>query len=129
MASSQNLGSILIVDDDQDLREVIVEFFKESGELHVASEAGGRLAFERLRRETFQVVLTDIRMPDGDGTELIKKIHDSDLHPKPLIYVCSGYSDLKNEDCVRYNIRQIFSKPCDFGAVVSQIIETLKSKR
>lgn len=63
---------ILIVDDEAAQREVVAEILQDEG--HETETAGsGSEALERLRAAPFDLVLTDLRMPNGDGLELLRE--------------------------------------------------------
>ena len=65
--------TILVVDDEAEIREALVEIL--AGARHkVTTAASGREALERLATERFDVILTDIRMPDLDGHALYREI-------------------------------------------------------
>jgi two-component system NtrC family sensor kinase len=64
---------ILIVDDEAEIREILSDIL--TGAQHrVAAVASGREALERMAEERFDVILTDIRMPDLDGRTLYREI-------------------------------------------------------
>jgi two-component system NtrC family sensor kinase len=64
---------ILIVDDEAEIREMLAEIL--SGAQHrVATVGSGREALERMAAERYDVILTDIRMPDLDGRTLYREI-------------------------------------------------------
>ena len=65
--------SALIVDDEVGVREALAEILASSGHRVVAA-ASGREALERMGEERFDVILTDIRMPDLDGRALYREI-------------------------------------------------------
>jgi two-component system NtrC family sensor kinase len=65
--------SALVVDDELGVRETLVEILTSSGH-RVVAVASGREALERMGEERFDVVLTDIRMPDLDGRALFREI-------------------------------------------------------
>ena len=65
--------SILIVDDEQSLREMLEILFSREG-YNVATAASGPEALELFKKNLFQVVLTDIRMRPMDGLSLLKEI-------------------------------------------------------
>jgi PAS domain S-box-containing protein len=65
--------SALVVDDEVGVREILAEILMSSGH-RVVVAASGREALERLDEERFDVVLTDIRMPDLDGRALYREI-------------------------------------------------------
>jgi len=63
----------LVVDDEAEVREILSEILIRSGHRVVAA-ASGREALERLDKQRFDVILTDIRMPDLDGRALYSEI-------------------------------------------------------
>lgn len=65
--------SALVVDDEPGVRETLSEILTDAGH-RVVAVASGREALERMGRERFDVILTDIRMPDIDGRALYREI-------------------------------------------------------
>src|SRR5215470_10564394 len=76
--SSGNGARILIVDDDPGLREAYAEVLQYGG-YSVTRADGGRAAVEALDRQHFDVILTDISMPDMDGLQLLRTVRQRDL--------------------------------------------------
>jgi two-component system NtrC family sensor kinase len=71
--TSASRRRILIVDDEAEIRETLAEIL--TGAQHrVATASSGREALERLEAEHYDVILTDIRMPDLDGRTLYREI-------------------------------------------------------
>ena len=65
--------SILVVDDEAEIRETLAEIL--TGAQHrVVTAASGREALERMAVEHYDVILTDVRMPDLDGRALYREI-------------------------------------------------------
>jgi PAS domain S-box-containing protein len=62
----------LVVEDEPAVLDLIVTILGESG-WRVEVAAGGRAAFERLRAHHYDLIVSDMRMPDGDGEELYRK--------------------------------------------------------
>jgi CheY-like chemotaxis protein len=82
-------GSILIVDDEFGLAEMLRDMLRESG-FHVTLAINGRLAFEILQEEKVDLVLTDMMMPVMDGAELAAAIRGADKHRDiPIIMMTS----------------------------------------
>ncbi len=65
--------SILIVDDEKVLREMICNRLRGLG-YQVSEACGGWEALEIFRTKAFNLVISDIKMPDGDGIELLEKV-------------------------------------------------------
>lgn len=118
--------SVLIVDDESALRELFKSEF-EDYQADVSLSESGREAVKLLKEKHFDIVLTDMKMPDGDGMWLISQIRDV-LHQTPQIYLCSGYNDYTSEHIKELGIIKVFSKPFDFLNMVNEIIKHSQSE-
>ena len=114
---------ILVVDDDPDLRDVVVEELTFFGAEAVAAENGNH-ALELLLVQTFDAVLSDMRMPDGDGRFLASKIALM-TPPKPLVFIYSGYNDLEDSELKQLEIRRSFGKPLKVRIIADEIRKEL----
>lgn len=81
---------ILIVDDEADLRDLLVEALEDQG--YAAEGAnGGTQALARVREQHFPVIFTDLNMPGGlSGLELLRAVHEED--PRSLGILMTGYA-------------------------------------
>src|SRR5687768_1146654 len=80
------LGSrrILIVDDDVSLAENVADILEAvAGETELVSRAADALS--RVRQRQFDVVLVDVRLPDGDGTALVAPIREQSPHTEVVL--------------------------------------------
>ena len=110
---------ILIVDDDMLLLETIVELFKPF-QFQIDAATNGLEAWNLIQKKTYNLVLTDVRMPNMDGIELTK--HVKSLDPtKPSILFMSGYSDILNEEILHLGAEGKFEKPFNINAVRSAL--------
>ena len=82
--------SILIVDDDKEITVVLENILKNMG-FSVRSVLGGQDALRSLKDMPFTFLLTDMRMPNMDGLELIQKV--SQAYPNVNIIAMTGYSE------------------------------------
>jgi DNA-binding NtrC family response regulator len=101
--------SILVVDDDEFLREVLGDIFRLQKCL-VSEADSGDSALEKIKAQHFDVVLTDVRMPGGDGITLAAEIQKLPA-PRPLVFICSGFNDLTPEMAKKLDILKAFEKP------------------
>jgi DNA-binding NtrC family response regulator len=83
------MATLLIVDDDALIRDTLHDLFSETHECHTADRAEQALAY--LDVETYDVVLTDIAMPELSGRELLKQIQAN--HSTTPVIVISGLSN------------------------------------
>jgi len=81
------MAVILVIDDMDDVREGIAAVLAQSG--HTTVEASnGRAGIELLKSRTFDLVITDILMPEQDGTEVIMYLDSQS--PRPPVLAISG---------------------------------------
>lgn len=103
--------TILLVDDETDLRDVIAFDLKRKG-YEVTTASGGQEAWEKLKTlKSIDLVITDIKMPQGDGLELLKNIV---AHQPHLPVIClTGFAELSPEEILKLGAKAIFEKPFD----------------
>ena len=100
---------ILVVDDEEDLREMIAFAFQLEG-FQTRMAANGRDAFAIAEKEAVDIVISDVRMPDGDGIELLQNLQK--LIPRlPLVILTTGFSDLRLEEAFDWGAEALFIKP------------------
>ena len=119
--------SVLIVDDEPLIRDLFEHEFKDFN-ADVSLAESGEAALTLLNAKKFDIVLTDMKMPNGDGMWLISKINE-ELDQTPHIYLCSGYNDYSNEHLKALGIIEVFPKPFDFTAIISIIIENIQKEK
>lgn len=112
---------ILIVDDEPLILETIGSVFQLYG-FKVEFAANGIQAYELFEKNDYNLILSDIRMPQGDGIELAKKIKAKKPNT-PTILFMTGYTDVLNEEIYHIGAEGKFNKPFDATAV-RQAIET-----
>lgn len=116
---TQTKKTILIVDDEEDLREAMVFDFKRKG-FEVKSASNGVEAFKIVETELLDVVLTDARMPNGDGLELINKMRERN-HALPPVILVTGFADITAEQAYARGCDGIFAKPFDRKALFEYV--------
>ncbi|HEY4176065.1 MAG TPA: EAL domain-containing protein [Kofleriaceae bacterium] len=102
---------VLLVDDDGDLRKMLARVLKRAS-FDVEEVSSGRAALKRLDEKRFDVVLSDVHMPDGDGLEVVRGVrrHDLDL---PVILM-SGKPDVQSAaTALEYGAFRYLTKPLD----------------
>lgn len=115
--SPKSQAVVLLVDDDTVLRRTIAFDFKRKG-FHVLQAGSGKEAWEILQTEKVHLVVTDIRMPDGHGIELLNRIRDRDPSI-PRVILMTGYTELNLENAKDWGAQVVFSKPFDRKALLA----------
>lgn len=114
--------TILFVDDEIDFRNILAFSFGRKG-YKVLTASNGKEAFAIIQSQPVDVVVSDIRMPDGDGIELLD--HTKERHPgTPIILLVTGFADVTTEEAHNKGAEALFSKPFDLN-MLEQVIQTL----
>ena len=80
-ATKNNKAKVLIVDDDTDLLELLSDIMTNEGYKVITATDGLDGSF-KFNNETFDIVLTDIKMPKKDGIKFVQFIHAADAQKK-----------------------------------------------
>lgn len=115
--------TILFVDDEPLIREILCFEYQRYG-AKTLEASNGKEALKILESEKIDLVFTDIRMPDGDGIELINAIN-SQLKYRPSIYVFSGFTHEAPEKIKGLGVDKYFNKPVDFKVLEQQVYTDL----
>ncbi|EKD41158.1 MAG: response regulator receiver modulated diguanylate cyclase [uncultured bacterium] len=107
MLTAKNLN-VLIAEDDADLRQSLQRGFERKG-IKTLTASNGVEAMNIVDQSNVDAVITDIRMPHGDGMELIGKINR--LQSRPALICMSGYSDLNATKAYSMGVDAFFNKP------------------
>ncbi len=81
---SKPKGRILVVDDNRELADILAEYLTRLG-YHAVVAYGGREGLERFKEDNFQIVISDLKMPDMDGLDLLKAIKEIDKDVEVLV--------------------------------------------
>ena len=86
-------GIILVVDDDETIRRVLAAILEEKGYIVDTAESG-KEAIKMSKKNFYNLALIDIRLPDTEGTQLLKALKETT--PKMVKIIVTGYPSLKN---------------------------------
>ena len=88
--STMSDGSVLVVDDDEKIQEILREIISEQG-YRVVTVGTGEEALKQVEKQHFDLVLLDLVLPELDGVEVLKAMKAKD--EKTVIVVITGYGD------------------------------------
>jgi two-component system, NtrC family, response regulator PilR len=83
------MAKILVVDDDQGMRELLEIMLTEEG-YRVSTSADAGKALARCRKETFDLIITDLKMPKMDGITFLREVKD--LSPETMVILITAYA-------------------------------------
>ncbi len=114
---------ILLAEDDNDMRRFLVKALQNAG-FTVASFDNGLAAYNRLREEPFELLLTDIVMPEMDGIELARRA--TELDPDIKVMFITGFAAVAlNPDNHAPRQAKILSKPFHLKDLVNEVTRLL----
>ncbi|MDO9183254.1 MAG: response regulator [Bacteriovorax sp.] len=113
---------ILVVDDEIGVREAICTFLEIEG-LNAIEAKSGREALAIIKsNKKIKFIISDVRMPDGDGVFLIDELRKLDPI-LPFIILVSGQADITREEAISKGALDMFIKPPN----MEKIIELIKT--
>ena len=117
---------ILVIDDDESVRNILSQMLRAKGyQVEVAS--GGEEGIERFKKETFDLVFTDLGMPGISGWEVGKTIKS--LNPKVPIAMVTGWGvELNREKMNESGIDLVVPKPFNFEQIGQLVAEAMELK-
>src|SRR5581483_437468 len=117
------MPKILLAEDDTDMRRFLVKALQNAG-FDVTSYDNGLSAYQRLREEPFELLLTDIVMPEMDGIELARRA--SELDPDIKIMFITGFAAVAlNADSAAPKNAKVLSKPVHLRDLVNEVNKML----
>ncbi len=101
--------SVLVLDDELRMRDEIEEFL--SGQQYLIHKAGApSVAFEILEKTPIDILILDVKLPEMDGLEVLKRVKQS--HPDIEVIMISGHGDMNTViEAMRYGAFDYFQKP------------------
>jgi len=122
------MAHILVVDDEPHLRTIFEQYLRADGH-QVQTAADGLAAMKLLTNGIFDLIITDIIMPEQDGLWLVNKLNTGDLAPK-IIIMTGGSQRLDQRYLLNLArllpVQQVLSKPVSREQLRSAVTEALE---
>jgi DNA-binding NtrC family response regulator len=117
-------NSILFVDDDPDLREIVTDQLSASG-YEVDSAEDGEVAIDKLQQKKYEVVLLDITMPNKNGMDVLQFAKDNSLGCK--VIMLTGMVGLSIAiESIKLGASDYITKPYNMDYLLSSIRRALE---
>lgn len=117
---------ILVVDDLEDVRRLIAQVLER--EHYVVFEAtNGREALRRLQEQPVDLLITDLKMPEMGGLELLEQVHS--LYPEADIIVLTAYGTIQSAvQAMQRGARDYLTKPFDLQELREKVARTFEAR-
>lgn len=111
--------SILIVDDEQEIRESLSELLTDEGFLTYSAE-NGQVALEKIEEQHFDIIISDLKMPELDGITLLKTV--AEVAPDTFVILITSYGSTESAiDAMHHGAIDYILKPLDFEELILRI--------
>src|SRR6478609_4617197 len=118
---------LLIVDDETALREAIAERLADQGFI-VEQADRGEVALQRLTEFAFDIIITDLRLPDIDGRQVLDAALER--YPDIIVIVITGYGTVKDAvEAIKQGAADFITKPFQFDALLHVLRSALEQRR
>lgn len=119
-------SKILVIDDDTSFCVMLKTFLQKKG-YDVTNAFNAKEAEEAIRNQIFDVVLTDIRLPDSDGIQILKYIKETSF--KTQVVLMTGYTDIKTAvSAMKLGAYDYVGKPINPDEILHTIEQALKKR-
>lgn len=121
------MNKILIIDDDKDICLLLEKFLTKKGyEAHY--EVTGEEGIKALKKKHYDLVISDYRLPDDDGINILKKIKI--INPESAVIIITGYSDVRTAvETLKHGAYDYVTKPLFPDEILVTINEAIEDKK
>ncbi len=122
------MAKILIIEDEEAIRRVLRNILsEESKDLQVDDAENGKVGLDKMAKDSYDLVLCDIKMPGMDGIEVLDNIVKD--HPDTAVVMISGHGDIETAvDCIKKGAYDFISKPPDLNRLLNTVRNALDRK-
>ena len=122
------MPKILVIEDEAAIRRVLVKILTEENDSYQVEEAeDGLIGIEKIKKDDFDLVLCDIKMPKMDGVEVLEAVKK--IKPEVPIVMISGHGDLDTAvNTMRLGAFDYISKPPDLNRLLNTVRNALDRK-
>lgn len=114
--TKENVYSILVVDDEQELRQQLVQILTDRG-YQVDEAANGVEALDRLARQAYPLVLCDVKMPEMDGLQFLQQVREAQY--STAVVLLTAHGNIRDAiNAIRDGAFDYVEKPIDEGLVM-----------
>ena len=119
--------SILIVDDELLIRDLLYDFFSEKNWTVAVSDSGGK-GLEILKNRKFDIALVDLKMPEIDGISFIKKLKA--LHPSLPAVIMTAFPSFETAvEGIRLKVEDYITKPFNINKLYKTICSLVEKPK
>ena len=115
--------NVLVVEDEPDLREILVYVLQDIG-YNVFEAENGEVGLKVCQTQKIDAIISDIRMPKVDGVQLLKNMREKSPEI-PVIFLVTGFADIKESEVYQLGANAFINKPYDINELTQKLEASL----
>jgi len=121
------MNKVLIIDDDKDICLLLEKFLSKKG-YDATYATTGEEGVKALKKDHYDLVISDYRLPDDDGVSILKKIKI--INPESAVIIITGYSDVRTAvETLKHGAYDYVTKPLYPDEILVTIEEAIEDKK
>ncbi len=121
------MKKILVIDDEADICLILKRFLSKNG-FDVTTAHTGKDGLEALKKTKFDLIISDYRLPDSDGLNLLKQMKE--IYQEAKVIIITGYSDIRLAvEVIKYGAVDYITKPLYPEELLNLINETIEKNQ
>jgi len=121
-------NKILVVDDEKEIRDILSKALTRLAEFHVDVAQNAEEALQKLEREKFDLVLTDLKMPGKDGLQLLSEISKS--NPDVLTVMMTGHGTIDSAlEAMKKGASDYLMKPLNLEEIIVRLQKVIEERQ
>src|SRR5205085_12615779 len=123
------MPSVLVVEDSPTMRQLIVYALKRLSEVKITEAQDGLDALKKLAAERFDLILSDINMPNLDGLKLVKRLRETEATKTiPIVMITTEGAVEDRQRALALGATAYITKPIQAPQVIAKVKELLGLK-
>lgn len=120
------MSKILVIDDERPIRNTLQEILEFEGHQVTLAE-NGHIGLQTALQNSFDLIFSDIKMPQMDGLELLQALHEQDVDT-PIVMI-SGHGNIETAvDCIKRGATDFIEKPIELNRLLITTKNALEKK-
>ena len=114
----------MVVDDEEELRQLLTKILRQEG-FQVAAARSGREALALVEQEPPDLIILDLVMPEMDGLETLKRLRERGVTAKVVILTAYGTAQ-QTREAMALDVREFIGKPFDLDRLIRIVAEEVE---
>lgn len=125
--------SALVVDEDQETRELIKSFLASMDcWLFIVEAHNGQQAFMKSQKQVFDLIVTEQKLPKASGLEFLKNLKHAEkdsLKKTPVLLLSGHLTQDEVQKAREIGVKHVMAKPCEEKKFISKVVDILKKEK